>query len=189
MSIAVPVLSCTLSITVSKRAMARPSMATMMSPGWMPPAAAALLGCTCADFGRREGLSLEDEDDGEHQHREDEIGDRPGGDHCRALRQALVVEGDFALLGRHGAQLIARHRGGIGIAEHLDVAAERDGAELPARAGAIVPAEELRAEADREDLDAHAVAARDQIVAELVNEDQDGQDDQEGDDDSRSTKP
>src|SRR5690242_8851738 len=93
------------------------------------------------------------------------------------------MEGDGALLRRHGAELVtARHRCGIRIAEHLDVAAERNAAELPARAGAVVPAEELRPEADREDLDAHAVAPRHEVMAELVNEDQHGQDDEEGDD-------
>src|SRR5207245_1063614 len=68
---------------------------------------------------------------------------------------------------------------GVGVAEHLDVAAKRDRAELPTGPGPIPPAEQFRAEADREDFDPDAVAARDQIMAELVNKDEDRQHHQE----------
>src|SRR5215472_12113251 len=74
-----------------------------------------------------------------------------------------------------------QRRGRVAVAEHLDVTAERDGADLPARAGPVVPAEQLGAKADREDLDLNAVAAGDEVVAELVHKDEDGQYDDKGD--------
>ena len=74
----------------------------------------------------------------------------------------------------------------VHVADELDVAAERDGAELPARAVAVVEAEEFRAEADRERLDADAAPAADEVVAHLVDEDDDRQHEQERDDACRS---
>src|SRR3546814_14955773 len=68
---------------------------------------------------------------------------------------------------------------GVGIAEHLHVAAERNEAEFPACARPVVPAEDLRPEADGEHLDADVVPARDQVVAEFVDEHQDGEHGQE----------
>src|SRR5207244_12676255 len=68
---------------------------------------------------------------------------------------------------------------GIGVTEPLDVAAERDCAEFPPGPGTVPPTEQFRAEADREDLDPHPVAARDQVMAELVNKDEDRQHQQE----------
>src|SRR5262249_40740333 len=61
------------------------------------------------------------------------------------------------------------------LAKHAHIAAEGQQADLPARARAIGPAEELRAEADREDLDPHAIPARDKVVAELMDKDEHGQ--------------
>src|SRR5260221_170126 len=74
----------------------------------------------------------------------------------------------------------------FGVAIHLAVAAKRYRAQLPARPGAVVPAKDLGAEADREDLDAHAIAARDQVMPELVHEDQHGEDDKKWDDVAQS---
>ena len=62
---------------------------------------------------------------------------------------------------------------------HLDVAAERNRAHPPARACPVGASEQLRAEADRKDFDHDAAQPRDQVMAEFVHEDQDGQDDQE----------
>jgi hypothetical protein len=62
---------------------------------------------------------------------------------------------------------------------HFDEAAERNGAHPPARACPVGPPEQLRAEADREDFDHDAAQPCDQIMAEFVHEDQNGQDDQE----------
>src|SRR6266567_407099 len=79
---------------------------------------------------------------------------------------------------RHLFDRGARHRGGIGIAEHLHVSADRDQAELPARAGAVGPAEQLRAETDGENLDFDAIAPGREIVPQLMYENQDREDDQ-----------
>src|SRR6202030_1404615 len=75
-----------------------------------------------------------------------------------------------------------QQRAAVAVAEHLDVAAQRDGAEFPARPGAIPPAEQLRAEADRKDLDPYPVPPRDPVMTKLVHEDQHGQDDEKRDD-------
>ncbi len=58
------------------------------------------------------------------------------------------------------------------LAEHAHIAAQRQQAELPARAVSVGEAEQLAAEADREDLDPDAAPAGDQEMAELVDEDQ-----------------
>src|SRR5690606_8542330 len=67
-------------------------------------------------------------------------------------------------------------------AEELHEAAERNGADLPARAVAIVPAEQLAAEADGEYLDPHAAAARHPVVSQFVDEYDDRKNDDERDD-------
>ena len=94
----------------------------------MPARSAALPGATLADLGRRERLARRCMNSaGEDDDREEEIGERPGGDDRRALAEPLVVERDLALLRRHRAERSASGvLDGVGVAEHLDVAAERD---------------------------------------------------------------
>ena len=72
--------------------------------------------------------------------------------------------------------------GRVHVALELDVAAERQPADLPARAAPVGPAEHLAAEADREGLRLHAEPAADEIMAELVDEDERPDDEQEGQD-------
>src|SRR3546814_494408 len=125
-----------------------------------------------ADDGRRERLADDAEEAGQHHDGEDEIGDRPRRDDGGALAEPLVREGDGALRFAHALAALRRHAGGVGVAEHLHVAAERNQAELPAGAGLVVPAEELRPEADGEHLDPHTVPAGHQVVAQLVDKHQ-----------------
>ena len=116
----------------------------------------------------------------QHDDREQEIRRRPGRDDRGALAQPLVVKGDLPLRRREPRQPGGRQaRAGVAVAEHLDIAAERDRAELPARPGAVPPAEQLRPEADRKDFDPHPVPARDQVMAELVDKNEHGQNDDE----------
>jgi hypothetical protein len=61
---------------------------------------------------------------------------------------------------------------GVILAEHLHVAAEREGRDAVIGAAAREP-EEPRAEAEREDLDLHARPLGDEEVPQLVDEDQD----------------
>src|SRR6185312_7828817 len=61
-------------------------------------------------------------------------------------------------------------------------AAERQRANPPARAARIHPGEQLRTESEREGVDFDATPSADQIVAELVDRDDEAQDDDEGDD-------
>ena len=68
--------------------------------------------------------------------------------------QRLGLERPLALGGRHALQrLPGRHAGAVLVVQELDVAAQRDPGEAPARAVAVVEAEDLLAEADREGLD------------------------------------
>src|SRR5207237_7239987 len=98
-----------------------------------------------ANFWRGERLTVGREQDCEDNDRENKIRDRPAGDNFGALTQSLAVE-------RYGpfrrAQLVhpgdRQARAGIGIAKHLDVAAERAHAELPAGAGPGPPTDHLR---------------------------------------------
>src|SRR6516164_2225455 len=93
------------------------------------------------------------------------------------------MEGHVPLrLGEPGETWGGPARAGIAVPEHLDVSAERDRAEFPTRPGAVPPAEHLGTKTDREDFDPHSVPARDQVVAELVNEDEHGKNDQERND-------
>src|SRR3546814_5608568 len=62
----------------------------------------------------------------------------------------------------------------VGIAEELHEAAERNGADLPAGAILVVPAEQFRAETDRENLDPHTAAARHPVMSQFVDEHDDG---------------
>src|SRR3982750_3475273 len=75
-----------------------------------------------------------------------------------------------------------RHARGVLVAEELHVAAERNRRDLPARAVAIVKAEQLGPKSDREGEHAHAAPSRDQKVPELVKENDDRQNEQERND-------
>src|SRR6185437_15536832 len=71
---------------------------------------------------------------------------------------------------------------GVGVAVKLHVAAERKRANPPARAARIHPGEQLGTESERESVDFDATPSADQIVAELVDRDDEAEDDDEGDD-------
>ncbi len=148
--------------------------------GFEPARLGGAAGLDLADLGRRERLAECREQQAQRDHGEEKIGRRPGDHHGDALHQPLVMEGNRLFGVAHPLEVFGRGLGsGIGVAEHLDVAAQRHGAEFPARADAVGPAENLRAKADREDFDAHAVPPRHQVMTELVNEDEHRQHDQE----------
>src|SRR4029079_3967628 len=71
------------------------------------------------------------------------------------------------------------HAGAVVVVEELDVAAERDPGEAPARAVLVGEAEDLAAEADGEIPHPDAAPARDQEMAELVNDDDRGEHEEE----------
>ena len=77
------------------------------------------------------------------------------------MRSASLMAATAAVVG---------HAGGVLVAEEFDVAAERDGGDLPAGAVAVVEAEQLRAEADGKRQDLDAAPAGDEEMAELVEE-------------------
>ena len=138
------------------------------------------VGLYVADHGGREGLADEGEEPGQEKDGEEEVGQGAGGHDPAALAQALGRKGHRPLLGRHLCDRRVGHARGIDVAEHLHIAAERYETEFPACLGPIGPSEDLRAEADGKDFDADPVAARHEVVAHLMDEDQDGQNDQKG---------
>ena len=73
-----------------------------------------------------------------------------------------------------------RHARGILVAEEFHVAAERNGGDLPARAVAVVKADEFGPEADGKHQNPHAAPARDQEMPELVEEHDQAEDEEKG---------
>ena len=180
MSSGSPALALTTRCMSVKVSILRPLIETIRSPGLKPAACAALLRLHGIDAGGRCLLAVEGEHGREDHDRQDEVRDRPGRDDRGALADRLEEEALAPLRLAHVAdRFLIRHARGVLVAEELDVAAERDGRDLPARAVAIVEAEQFRAEADREGEHAHAAPARDQEMAELVKEHHDGQHEQE----------
>ena len=117
-------------------------------------------------------LAVDRKKHGEDRDREDEIGDRAGGDGGSALPQLGAEKGAIAVFG--GILLeatVVRNARRILVAEELDVAAERNGANLPARPVFVGIAEQFRTEADGKGEDADAGPAADQVVTHLVHED------------------
>lgn len=86
------------------------------------------------------------------------------------------------LRGHRGKRRRSRRRRLGVVAEEFHVAAERNRGNLPARAVPVVEAHELRPEPEREGQHLHARPARDEEMAQLVKEDDNRQDKQEGDD-------
>ena len=76
----------------------------------------------------------------------------------------------------------------VHVAGELDIAAERQPADLPARAAPVGPAGDLAAEADREDVGLHPEQAAGEIMAELVDEDQRPDHEQEAERSSRASR-
>ena len=71
---------------------------------------------------------------------------------------------------------------GILIAKELYIAAERNSGDLPACAMAIIEADELRAETDREHQNPHPAQPRDEEMSELMEEDDEAEDKKKRDD-------
>src|SRR5579875_2827194 len=157
----------------SKRWIAPPSMPTMVSPALSPPASAALPAWILPICGGVKGWPTVANSSASATTVKTKLA-------SGALRQALVMERHRLLGLGHRLEPFGRpHRRRVGVAEHLDVAAERDRAHFPAGADPVGPAEQLRPEADREGLDPDLVPARHQVMAQFVDEDEHRQDDEE----------
>ena len=148
-------------------------------------------GLDACDFGWAAGLHVVDprlgdghahqaEAHGEDHDGQEEIGKRPGDYHRRPLAHRLPVEVSRIELVAGLERIAVRHAGGVRVALELHVAAERQPADLPARAVPVGDACDFPTEADREGMDLHAVPSCHQEMSELVNEDEDGQDEEEG---------
>src|SRR5512135_2137152 len=85
------------------------------------------------------------------------------------------------LLGQVVERLTAALRArDIVVVDELHVAAKRDPRDPPAGAVAVIEADDLGAEADREHFDGDAAPARDDKMAEFVEKYDDGEDEEEG---------
>ena len=93
--------------------------------------------------------------------------------------KGFALEAPRPLLRRQLLERFLARACGILVVDEFHVAAERNPGQPPARAVPVVEAHDLRTEADREGLDRHAAPAGHQEMAELVDEDHDGQDEQE----------
>src|SRR5262249_21752284 len=117
---------------------------------------------------------------GEDDDGEQEIRGRARCDDGSALPNRLVVEALAALrLAQSGDRFALGHARGVLISEEFHVAAERNCGELPARAMPVGETEKLSPEADRKYLHANAAPPRHEKMPELVEEYDDGQDEQE----------
>ena len=130
----------------------------------------------------KDRTAIGQEDAGENGDREDKIGDRARRDGRRAFPDRLRGEGHRPLRRRHGFDgRVVGHAGAVGVAVELDVAAEREQRDAPARAVAVDEGEELRPEADGEGVDLDAAAPADPEMSEFVEKDHDRQDKDERD--------
>ena len=103
------------------------------------------------DARRRARLAEEREQAGEDHDCQKEIGNRTGGHDRRTRSDLLAVETAGALFFGHAGEHFGRWRRGLAVvAEELDIAAERDGRNLPPCAMAVVETGEFRTEAERE---------------------------------------
>ena len=143
-----------------------------------PARSAALPGLDNIHLGGRAPLAEEGEDGGEDDDSEQEIGDRPCGHDRGAGAKRLALETVLALFLGHAFEALTCARGVL-IVDEFYIAAERDPGQPPARTVAIVEADDLRPESNRECLDRDAAPAGHQ-VAKLVEEHHDGEHEQEG---------
>src|SRR4030095_6417537 len=123
------------------------------------------------------------QDDAEDDRGQDEVHPGPGEHDQKPGPQRLERE---RLLGIEGGGAAPFQR--ALLAHHLHVAAHRNGRQ--AVLGLLAtPAQEHRAEADREALDADAGRSGHEEVTELVDQDQDANDDDEGKDSTHAAGP
>ena len=154
-----------------KSASSRPAIATIRSPAWIPALAAARVGLDRADDVRG-WRPDQGEERREDEDREQEIGGWSGKDDEEALPDRPDLESPVAqLLGGMSLEVAGIARRGH-VADELDIAAERQPADFPARALLVGPAEHFAPEADREGLGRNPEPARDEIMAKLVEEDE-----------------
>ncbi len=91
------------------------------------------------------------------------------------------VESPLLLRHRRHALEVGRARR-MGVAVELDVTANRKGGEPPAGAVAIDPGEDFRAKTQRKGVDLDPAPASDEVMAKLVNEDDQADYEDEGQD-------
>ena len=141
------------------------------------------IGLHLPHLSRRKGLSEGHKQQRQYHDGEEKIGRRTGRDDRGALTQPLVVKREIAFRRGHACETGGRQaRTRIAVTEHLDVAAKRDGAEFPAGSGAIMPAEQLGAKADRKHVDPHTVSSGNVKMPKLVHENEHRKHKQERDD-------
>ena len=135
------------------------------------------VGDDLADHGLGDGAADSGIQRGEQHGREHDVRNRSRGHHDGARPHLLLVEG---LTRQPQRPHIGGHIVGPLLAVQLHIAAEGNPGELPQRATPVLPGSQRAAEADRKGFDMHAPPAGGEVMAELMNEDQDAQHDHEG---------
>ena len=176
-----PALMLTMRCMSEKLSIFSPLIERTRSPGLKPATCCGASWLHGIDAGARGLLADSHEDGRENGDRQHEIRDRSGGDDrgARDLTGWKMKLSLFSASVMAAAAALVRHARGVVVAEEFHIAAERDGRDFPARAVAVVEAGNLGTEADREDQHPDAAPARHQKMAELVEEHDDGQDEQE----------
>ena len=130
---------------------------------------------------RRGRRSDERRETGEDQDREQKVGDRPRRHDQRALPHRLRGKGVRPLVGGQRLPFGVGLADRVAVARELDIAAERQPADLPLGAAFVGPAEDLAPETDREGVGLHPAPAADDIMPIFVHEDERPEDEQETD--------
>src|SRR5262249_17498470 len=125
-------------------------------------------GRNAADGRRRQVHPLGEEEQRQDRAAEDDIDERTGEDDGRPLSDRFWEKRALALRPIEQTDAAAGIAHEALLAEHLDIAAERQERELEAGAVPVGETDQLAPESDREGLDPHAAAARHDEMAELM---------------------
>ena len=175
-----PVLRIVACCRSSNVAIGRPLTSVTRSPAGKPACAAGEPGSTPPIRATLLAAAEDHEQRREDYERENEIGDRTRRDDRGAVAQRLAGEGVRPLLRRHRRRALEIGRARrVGVAVEFDVAAKRKGGEPPAGAALVDPGEEFGAEAERERVDLHSAPASNEVMAELVKENDEADDENE----------
>ncbi len=121
---------------------------------------------------RADLLAAQHGQDPEEHHRQQEVGDRAGGNNSDALTNGLAIEGLVHLICRHFT---------FALVEHLDVAAKRNRGNHELGATTVVPTQQRHAETDGKAQYLDAATTRHPKVAEFVEGNQHTQSNQGAD--------
>ena len=165
----------------AKLSMFSPLMATTRSPGWKPAVCAALLGCTVSTRALVICLPKIMKTTAKMAIARMKFAIGPAATTAARGPTGLWMKlTAFSLVGHAGGGLMIGHARRILVAEEFHIAAERDRGDFPARAVAVVEADDFGPETDRKRQHFDAAPASHQKMAKLMKKHDNCQDKQEG---------